>query len=120
MITRTTPDAALIQNPAHITGKNLFIGCRGRLGEKPRTRKSIAMLVPTRNPRPTVCRKSTVGYAHTDGDSFIQVLKPLCSSEDRKSMVFITDRKMQKRKPKRRPRSASTNRRSRHPPRSTC
>src|SRR5262249_1542336 len=85
-IRRTTPEAALIQNPAHIHGKSFFIGASGMLLATPRIRRSIATLTPTRNARPTVCRNSTVGYAQIVGASRTHVPKPLCSSDERTCM----------------------------------
>src|SRR5262245_8614141 len=75
----TRPEAALIQKPIQITGKNRSSGATGSSGPTPRRRRLMTVIGPAVNTRPSECRKSTAGYASSDGDSLSQVENALDS-----------------------------------------
>ena len=81
------PDIAFTQNAAHMIPKNLSIGASGMRRAKPRIRRSIAALRPTRNPRPTVCMNRIVGYAQSELDSRTQMLNRVFSTDARKCII---------------------------------
>src|SRR5271165_7099795 len=86
-ISSKTPDTALAQNPAHMTGKKRLSSSRGVDGAKPRMRRPSEAFKPATNPMPTVCRDRIAGNAQTEVDSRIQVLKVVASSQTKKECI---------------------------------
>src|SRR6185295_8536642 len=82
------PEIAFTQKPSHITGKNRSIGASGMRRAKPSIRRSTAVFIPTRKPRPTVCAKRIVGYAQSELDSRTHEPSALFSTLSRNCMFL--------------------------------
>src|SRR5262245_4824934 len=78
---------AFSQNPNHITGRNRRISRIGTPGATPRIRSASDALMPATSPMPTVWHDRMAGKANTDGDSRIQVLKSVDSSQTKKAFM---------------------------------
>src|SRR5215510_12569286 len=90
-MSNATPEMAFNQKPNHITGRKRFISLSGTAGATPKMRKASTALMPATSPIPTVWQDRIAGKANTDGDSRIQVLKAVDSSQVRKEPMAHAD-----------------------------
>src|SRR5262245_26176551 len=86
-----TPEMAFNQKPNDSTGSNRVNPLSRTAGPTPKMPTASTALMPATSPIPTVRQDRIDGKANTDGDSRIQVLKAVDSSQVRKEPMAHAD-----------------------------